>query len=112
MSNQYYDNDDLELEVSGVTYTVDVHAKGTYSYSKATRWEPEDSDFEIDEVEATWKNEEGEVVEETEEMSEALWNYLYNNVDWEDCEPPEPDYDYYEEREMARWEAQLDRCGL
>lgn len=31
MSNQYYENDDLELEVSGVTYTVDVYAKGTYS---------------------------------------------------------------------------------
>lgn len=46
MSNQYYDNDDLELEVGNNVYTVSVHAKGTYSYSPATRWEPEDSSFE------------------------------------------------------------------
>ena len=40
MSNQYYDNDDLELEIGEVVYSVNVHAKGTYSYSPATRWEP------------------------------------------------------------------------
>ena len=32
--------------------------------------------------------------------------------DWEESDPPEPDYDYYEEREIARWEAELDRYGL
>lgn len=109
MSNQYYDNDDLELTVNDVCYTVDVHAKGTYSYSPATRWEPEDSSFEIDDVDAVWHDEDGNVVEETPEMQEALDDYLRNKVDWEDYEPPEPDY---EEREMARWEAELDRCGL
>lgn len=112
MSNQYYDNDDLEIEVGGVTYTVKVHAEGTYSYSPATRWEPEDSDFEIDEVDAIWTDENGNVIEETKEMEEVLEEYLNNKVDWECCEPPEPDYDYYEEREMERWERALDRNGL
>lgn len=112
MSNQYYDNDDLELEVGEVLYSVNVHAEGTYSYSSATRWEPEDSNFEIDEVDAIWTDEDGNTVEPTEEMKKALRAYLCSKVDWEDCEPPEPDYDYYEEREMARWEAELDRCGL
>ena len=32
--------------------------------------------------------------------------------DWDESDPPEPDYDYYEEREMERWESELDRCGL
>ncbi len=112
MSNQYYDNDDLEIEVGEATYTVKVHAEGTYSYSPATRWEPEDSDFEIEDVDATWFDENGEVIEATDEMNKALDDYLYNKVDWEVSEPPEPDYDYYEEREMERWEAELDRYDL
>lgn len=51
-------------------------------------------------------------MEPTEEMNEELNEYLRSKVDWEDCEPSEPDYDYYEEREMERWEAELDRYGL
>lgn len=112
MSNQYYDNDDLELEVGNNVYTVSVHAKGTYSYSPATRWEPEDSSFELEDIDATWTDENGNVVEPTEEMGDALEYYLKNKADWEDCDPPEPDYDYYEEREMEHWEADLDRFGL
>lgn len=111
MSNRYYRNDDLELEVCGVLYTVDVHAYGTYSYSPATRIDPEESDFEIDDVEATWSDEDGNVVAETKEMEDALYDYLYESEDWE-YDYPEPDDDYYEERAMARWERDLDRCGL
>lgn len=112
MSNQYYDNEDLELEIGEVIYSVNVHAKGTYSYSPATRWEPEDSNFEIDEVDAIWTDENGDTVEPTEEMNEELRKYLCSKVDWENCEPPEPDYDYYEEREMEHWEAELDKYDL
>lgn len=111
MSNQYYRNDDLELEVGGVLYTVGVRAYGTYSYTPATRLDPGDSDFEIDDVDATWSDEDGNVVVETEEMENALNDYLYKKADWED-DYPEPDDDYYEERAMARWESELDRCGL
>ena len=32
MSSQYYDNDDLELDVGEVKYKVKVHATGTYTY--------------------------------------------------------------------------------
>ena len=107
---QCYNNDDLELEVSGVTYRVEVHAKGTYYYSRATRIDPEESDFVIDEVEAIWTDENGNVVEETPEMYDALESYILDE-DWED-EDIEPPDDYYEERAMARWEAQLDRYDL
>ena len=44
-------------------------------------------------------------------MDRALDAYL-EDQDWEEDDPPEPDYDYYEEREMERWEAELARCGL
>ena len=109
MSNQHYNNDDLELTINDVCYTVDVHATGNSWYQKATRWEPEDGGFELDDVDAVWYDEDGNIVEETPEMQGALDDYLRNKVEWEDDDPPEPDY---EEREMARWEAELDRCGL
>ena len=112
MSNRYYNNDNLELEVDGVTYSISVNAHGTYSYRRATRYEPEESEFEIDDIDAVWKDEDGNVVEDTEEMYGALESYLEGSDGWEEEEPPEPDYDYYEEREMARWEAELDRYGL
>lgn len=111
MSNQYYRNDDLELEVGGVLYTVDVRAYGTYSYTPATRIDPEDSDFEIEDVEATWSDEDGNVVVETKEMENALDRYLRESAEWED-DYPEPDYDYYEESAMERWESELDRYDL
>lgn len=111
MSNQYYRNDELELEVGGVLYTVDVCAYGTYSYTPATRIDTEDSDFEINDVEATWSDENGNVVVETKEMENALDRYLRESAEWED-DCPEPDYDYYEESAMERWEAELDRYDL
>ena len=101
MSNQYYDNDDLELDVGEITYTVKVHATGTYTYEKETRWDPASSDFEIEDVDATWYDKNDNVVEETSEMETALIDYLISKADWEDV-IVEPDYDYYEEREMAR----------
>ena len=107
----YYNNDELEVTVGDVTYFVKVHATGTLYHQKATRVDPEESELNIDEVEATWTDEDGNVVEETEEMCDALGSKILDE-DWEESEPPEPDYDYYEEREMERWEAELDRYGL
>jgi hypothetical protein len=106
-----YNNDELELEVGETTYTVSVHATGTHWYRKATRIDPEENEFDIDDVEAVWKDSNGNIVEETEEMKEVLEEYLFESDDWDD-EEYEPDYDYYEERAMARWESQLDRYGL
>lgn len=110
-TQQSYDNDNLEITVGDSTYTVEVHAKGMYYYSPATRVDPEESELDIDEVEATWTDENGNVVEATEEMSTALEDYLQYDAEWEDDEPEPPD-DYYEERAMARWEERLDRYGL
>ncbi len=108
MSNRRYSNDDLELTVEGVTYTVDVTAYGTYSYSPATRWEPEDSNFEIDEVDALWKDKDGNVVPTTEEMDNALISYLYGTDGWDE-DRPEPIDDEYEERTLTRWKKQFNR---
>lgn len=108
MSNRKYSNDDLELTVGGVTYTVDVTAYGTYSYSPATQWEPEDSNFEIDEVDALWKDEDGNVVPTTEEMDNALMSYLYETDSWDEMEPEWVD-DEDEERTLARWKRQFNR---
>lgn len=105
-----YNNDDLSITVGDKTYSVEVRATGTWYYQKATRVDPEESDFVIDEVEAIWTDESGNVVEETPEMYDALESYILDE-DWED-EDIEPPDDYYEERAMARWESQLDRYGL
>ena len=110
-TTMFYNNDELELEVGETTYTVSVHATGTHWYRKATRIDPEENEFEIDEVEAVWKDENGNIVEETPEMYDVLEEYLLESDYWED-DVFEPDDDYYEEQAMARWEAQLDRMGL
>lgn len=114
MSNHHYHykEDDIELTVNGSDFSVNViRATATGWSTPATRWEPEDGEFEIDEVEAVWRDVNGDVVEPDEAMDDALTAYL-EEQDWEEDDPPEPDYDYYEEREMARWEAELARCGL
>lgn len=106
----YYNNDELEVTVGDVTYSVKVHATGTWYYHKATRVEPEESELNIDEVESTWTDENGNVVKETEKMYDELEKRILDE-DWEESDPPEPDYDYYEEREIARWEADCARMG-
>ena len=111
MSNQVYRNDNVKLTVDGIDYSVNVTAYGTYVHTKGTYWEPPEDDFEIDDVEAIWHDEDDNVVDESEEMYDALDTYLREEADWDDDYPEPPD-DYYEERAMARWEAELDRCGL
>lgn len=80
---QHYINDDLELEVNGVTYHVKVDAEGTYTHEKETRWDPEYSDFELEEVTAIWSDEDDNIVAETKEMNSALNDWLINKADWE-----------------------------
>ena len=60
----------------------------------------EDSESDIDDVPAELQGLSEEVIKEI--MAEA------DNKDYE----PEPEKDYYEEREMERWEAEMDRYGL
>lgn len=106
----YYNNDELEVTVGDVTYFVKVHATGTWYYQKATRVEPEESELNIDEVESTWTDENGKVIEETEEMYDALENKILDE-EWDESDPPEPDYDDYEEWAMEKWEADCVRMG-
>ena len=118
-TKQYYKNDALALTVNGVDYTVDVTAHADYYYDAGRMYMrngdpgyPPESDLNIEDVEAVWHDADGKVVEATEEMTTALEDYLQDSDEWEENEPPEPDYDYYEEREMARWEAECDRAGV
>ena len=106
-----YNNDDLSITVGDKTYSVEVRATGTWYYQKATRVDPEESELTIGDVETTWIDENGNIVDETPEMYDVLEEYLLESDDWSE-EEYEPDYDYYEERAMARWERQLDRYDL
>ena len=96
MSSSYgtYRNDDLELEIDGKTYTVDVEASCSYWYQPAKMYlsngdpgYPEDWEFEVTDVEAEWYDEDMNKVEPTKEMEEALDQYLdgmdMDNWDWE-----------------------------
>lgn len=118
MSNQRYSAEDLPITVNGHTYSVNVVAYGTYTHIPGRKYMrngdpgyPDEDDFEIDEVNATWTDENGNVVEETEEMYDVLEECLYEDDGWEDDYPEPPD-DYYEDQAMERWERQLDRAGL
>ena len=118
-TKQLYKNDALALTVNGVDYTVDVTAHADYYYDAGRMYMrngdpgyPPESDLNIEDVNAVWHDEDGKQVKATEDMTTALEDYLQDSDEWEENEPPEPDYDYYEEREMARWEAECDRAGV
>lgn len=87
----YYSNDDLELDVGDNTYTVAVEARASYYFSPGRMYMPngdpgypDESEFELLDVDATWyiydeeKDENVEVPEEnvTSEMESALDEYL------------------------------------
>lgn len=86
-----YDDDNLILRIDGVEYLIKVHAKATYYYQTQTYWEPEDESFDIDSVDALWYKD-GVEITPTDEMSEQLENWLYNN-DNRFQGPEEPDYE-------------------
>ena len=119
-TKQIYTNEELELTVNGVNYTIDVTAYADYYYDSGRMYMsngdpgyPPESEFTIEDVDASWYDADGNKVDATEEMHNALEAYLQNADGWEDKEPldPEPDYDYYEEREIAKYEADCERMG-
>lgn len=73
--------------------------------------EIEDIEFDVTEIR---DKETDEAVEYIEDMVDAISAAIEDKAEWEKPESAcdEPDYDYYEEREMARWEAECARCGL
>lgn len=89
-TKQFYKNDDLDITVDGKNYTVDVTARADYYYDAGCMYrrngdpgDPPESEFEIEEVNAVWHDEDGNVVEATEEMTDALENYLQDADGWE-----------------------------
>lgn len=107
-----YENDSLEIDVGDITYTVDVSVKANYWYQAGRMYMsngdpgyPEESELEIEEIDAVWHDiaEDGsdKIVEPTEEMTQELENYLYD-MDWDnwdnpsDYEPEPDDYDDYD----------------
>jgi hypothetical protein len=119
-TKQFYKNDALALTVNGVDYTVDVTAHADYYYDAGRMYMrngdpgyPPESEFEIEDVDAVWYDADGKKVDAiTEEMTDALNDALEDVDGWEDCEyEDEPDYDYYEEREIAKYEADCARMG-
>ena len=115
---QHFNQDELELTVNGRELTVDVQATGTYTHIPGRRYMangdpgyPDEDDFEIDNVEATWYDEDGKRIPETEDMAEALDSYLREKADWEDDDPPEPDYDDYVDDAVERYEHDCIRMG-
>ena len=118
-TKQTYTNSELELTVNGVDYTVDVTAHADYYYDAGRMYMrngdpgyPPESELTIEDVDAVWYDADGKKVEATEEMTTALEDYLQDADGWEDCEyDDEPDYDYYEERAIAKYEADCERMG-
>lgn len=118
-TKQTYTNSELELTVNGVDYTVDVTAHADYYYDAGRMYMrngdpgyPPESELTIEDVDAVWYDADGNKVDNvTEEMTDALESTLQDEDGWEEDEPPEPDYDYYEERAIAKYEADCERMG-
>ena len=115
---QTYTNSELELTVNGVDYTVDVTAHADYYYDAGRMYMrngdpgyPPESELTIEDVDAVWYDADGKEVEVTEEMIDALEGYLQDTDGWEEDDPPEPDYDYYEEAAIEKYEADCARMG-
>lgn len=118
-TKQFYKNDALELTVDGKDYTVDVTAHADYYYDAGRMYMrngdpgyPPESELTIEDVDAVWYDTDGKKVDNvTEEMTDALESTLQDEDGWEEDEPPEPDYDAYEDWAIAKYEAECERMG-
>lgn len=92
-----YSNDDLEIEIDGVFYSVDVEATASYYHDDGRMYMrngdpgyPPDDDFEIDEVNinsVTLIDEEGNESVITDagllkKIDEKVCDYLYDHEDY------------------------------
>jgi hypothetical protein len=116
-----YSNDDLELDVNGKTYRVDVNATADYYSDPGDRWSPPEESFDLNEVNATWYELSGEnfenetQVEETKEMSSVLWDYLEkhaedfgNDNEYDEYDRADYEYDRRRDEELDRARGYID----
>ena len=77
----HYTKDDLLLTVGGKDYSVSVKVTADYWYQPCVMYfkdgsgQPEDEGWDVEEVKAVWKLD-GVAVKPTEEMNEALDDYI------------------------------------
>ena len=97
----HYCNDEIEFEIQGKLYYADVEAECEYTYEPCVMYykdgsgDPGCEELEVTDVWADWTDENGNAVEQTEEMESALNDYL-NKLDYDKWhlsdnypEPPE-----------------------
>lgn len=116
MSNQHY-NGNVTFKYKDEEYEAQVSASGTYTFVKGRKYMangdpgyPDEESFDIDDidVEAVFKDD--VEVPYDEDMYDDIESAL-RDVDWEDDDPPEPDYDDYEEDAIEKYEADCIRMG-
>jgi len=95
-TTKVYKNDDLELEIDGKWYRIDVSAKAeAYYYSGCMyRPDPPDYSFDIVDLDAKWfeMHDDGSEteIEPTEKLKDELNDYLCECDGWK-VEEPEPE---------------------
>ena len=118
MSNQHYSGM-VTFTLNEEEYEAQVSAKATYCYRPGKRWlkngdpgYPDESSFEIDDfdVETVFDADGNEVPYDEDTMRDLIESAL-DDVDWEDDDPPEPDYDAYEEAAIEKYESDCIRMG-
>lgn len=111
---------DVNFTYEGRDLRAEVDAYADHWYRPGRRYmangdpgyptEDEIEDIELD-VTSLVDEETDEPVTYTEDMYNVIEDAVRDQAEWEEPDPYEdgPDDDYYEEREMARWEAECDR---
>ncbi|MBR4396766.1 MAG: hypothetical protein IKS93_02815 [Methanobrevibacter sp.] len=106
-----YSNKNLKLTLDDRNYRIEVEAVADYWYQPCVMYfadgtgQPEDEDWEIQDVQSTWYelDEHGNEIQITpdEDMLEDLEDWLYENAEWEFPEDPYDDYepDYEDDEE-------------
>ena len=115
-------NGSVNFTHDGRDLIADVTANAEHWYRPGRRYmangdpgyptedEIEDVEFDVCYIRDAETDEE---VEYIEDMDDEIESAIYEQAEWEEPDPYEdgPDDDYYEERAMARWEAECDRFG-
>ena len=104
-----YSNKNLNLTLDDRNYRIEVEAVADYWYQPCVMYfkdgtgQPEDEDWEIQDVQSTWyeidRKGNETLITPDDDMLECLEDWIYENAEWEFPEDPydEPDYEYDEE---------------